>query len=351
MPCALSHQLRPAEDLREAERRTRVVIGITAVTMVGEIVTGWLYNSMALLADGWHMASHAGALGITVCAYAYARRHRDDPRFSYGTGKVGVLGGYTNAVILAIVAIAMAFTSLERLLTPQPIGFNEALAVASLGLGINLICVWLLSSRSEGHIHSEQHRCSHSHGNHSSGGASETRNHHSHPDIPSPPSHAHPVAKTDHNLQAAVLHVATDALTSVLAILALLAGKWLNWIWLDPLMGVVGAVVIVRWSWSLLGDTAHILLDGQEHQARMDDVRHSLEDGGDGRVVDLHLWRLSPRHVGAVVALVSHDPQSADHYKEKLSKIPELSHVTVEVNPCQCVRGGECQIESRHLPP
>jgi cation diffusion facilitator family transporter len=327
-----------------AERRTWWVVGLTALMMVGEVAAGYWFNSMALLADGWHMASHAGALGIAAFAYAYARRHRTDPRFSYGTGKVGVLGGYTNAIVLAGVAVLMVVASVERLLEPSPIRFDEALLVATLGLVVNLVSAWVLMGAEGGHghgghAHGAHARASHPHGAHA-GHEHEHEHEHEHDSAPPSPELEH----TDHNLRAAYLHVVTDALTSVLAIAALLAGKTLGWLWLDPVMGLVGAVVILNWSRGLLRDTAHILLDGQEVPAYVNGVRATLERDGRGRVTDLHLWRLSPQHLGAVVSLVSHEPRPAQHYKDQLAHIPGLAHVTVEVSPCRCATGGECDI-------
>jgi cation diffusion facilitator family transporter len=257
---------------------------------------------MALLADGWHMGTHAAALGITAFAYSYARRHADDPSYSFGTGKVGVLGGFASAVALGIVALLMAAESVHRLISPQTIHFNQAIAVAVVGLAVNLVSAILLQGH---HDHGHDH---HAHG-------------HGH-------THRH-----DHNLRAAYLHVVADAFTSVLAIVALSFGKAFGWVWLDSVMGIVGAVVITRWSVQLLRDTSQILLDSGVHPGTVDRIRTAIEADADNRVADLHIWQLSGHHVAAVVSVVTHYPQEPSHYKRLLADVAELSHVTVEVNP------------------
>ena len=279
------------------ERRTWLVIALTAITMIVEIAAGWAFGSMALLADGWHMATHAGALSISALAYHYAQRHRNDPRFTFGTGKLGDLAAYTSAVALGIAALLIAWESLARLVTPVPIAFATAIAVAVAGLIVNLASAVLLHEGRE-----------HRHGHDASG------THH----------HAH-----DHNLRAAYLHVVADALTSVLAIAGLLAGALLGWAAMDPLVGLVGAVVIARWSLGLLRQAGAVLLDVAPtgHAAA---IRDLLERDGD-RVSDLHVWRVGPGHHAAVVALVSPRPQPPERYRERLAGVPGLSHVTVEV--------------------
>ncbi|CAB5118672.1 Cobalt/zinc/cadmium resistance protein CzcD [Olavius algarvensis associated proteobacterium Delta 3] len=294
------HSHRFTVDRGSSERNTWLVIALTAVMMVIEIASGLMFGSMALLADGWHMATHTAALGITAFAYTYARRHADDPAYTFGTGKVGVLGGFASAIVLAIIAVLMGAEAVVRLLTPKPIQFNEAIFVAVIGLGVNLVSAWLLR---------ERHDHSHGHG-------SEEHRHHQ-----------------DHNLRAAYLHVLADALTSVLAIVALLTGKALGWIWMDPLMGVVGGVIILRWAYMLIRDTGHILLDKTAATAIMDAVRSEIESEDDSRVVDLHLWQVSSSHLGAIVSIVTKRPKPPDYYKSLLNRIQPLDHITVEVIP------------------
>lgn len=271
------------------ERRTRWVVGITAAMMVGEIVAGTAFGSMALLADGWHMGTHAAALGVAVFAYWYARRHAADPRFSFGTGKVGALGGFASAVGLGVVALLVMVESVVRLATPVEIRFGEAMAVAVLGLVVNLACAALL----HGHDHDEHHH--------------------------------------DHNLRGAYLHVLADALTSVLAIAALAAGMFLGWNWMDPLMGVAGSLVIARWSFDLLRDTASVLLDAEVSQKRRQEVRAALEALPGAKVTDLHLWRVGPRHLAAEVVVVGEGSLTADDYRKTLADFPDIVHVTIEV--------------------
>lgn len=283
------------------ERRTLWVVAITLVMMTIEITAGTVYGSMALLADGWHMGTHAAALGVTAFAYRYARRHADDPRYSFGTGKVGALGGFASATGLGVVALLIFAESAQRLAAPVAIRFDEAIAVACLGLGVNVACALLL--RDAPHHHG---------GGHDAGG-----------------THHH-----DHNLRGAYLHVLADALTSLLAIAALSTGKLLGWTWMDPVMGLVGSVVIARWSWTLLRDTSRVLLDAELPDARRAAIRQAIESDGDARVADLHVWRVGPRHLAAIVTLVAHQPREPDHYKRRLAGLPDLVHVTVEVQPC-----------------
>lgn len=293
------------------ERRTWIVIGLTAMMMVGEIIAGAMFGSMALLADGFHMATHAGALTITAVAYLYARRHAHDARFTFGTGKLGELAGYSSAVILAIIALLIGFESVVRLTAPIPIQFNEAIAVAVLGLLVNLVSAWLL----------------HDGGHH----------HHQHHDRGRRNDHRHAHGHQDHNLRSAYFHVLTDALTSVLAIIALLAGRLYGWLWMDPLMGIVGGVVIARWSWGLLRGAGAVLLDTMPDSALSEQIRHTLEQGGD-RVSDLHLWRIGPGHMAVIASVVSDRPQAPGYYKAKLQGLPQLSHVTIEVHRCEHAR-------------
>jgi cation diffusion facilitator family transporter len=292
----------------EGERRTRWVVAITVAMMVAEIVAGTVFRSMALLADGWHMGTHAAALGVAVFAYAYARRHAADPRYSFGTGKVGALGGFASAVGLAVVAVLVLIESLGRLATPVTIRFDEAIAVATIGLAVNLLCAWLLRGEEHGHGHDHDHGHGHGHDDHG---------HHDH-------------GHHDHNLRAAYLHVLADALTSVFAIVALTTGRLLGWTFMDPVMGIVGALVIARWSLGLLRDSSAVLLDAEVDAGRRAAIRAALEVDGD-RVSDLHVWRVGPRHHAAIVAVVTSGERSPSAVRERLRAFPDLAHVTVEV--------------------
>jgi cation diffusion facilitator family transporter len=300
-----------------AERRTRGVIALTLAMMVAELAAGTLFGSMALLADGWHMATHAAALGITAFAYWYARRHAENPEFTFGTGKVGALGGFASAVGLSVVALLILGESVARLASPESIRFDEALAVAALGLAVNLASAWLLRDHGHGHAHP-----AHGHAHPAHGHVHDHAHGHAH--------HAH----HDHNLRGAYLHVLADALTSVLAIVALAVGKHLGWVWLDPLTGVVGAVVIALWAKDLVRDTARALLDGEVGSARHEEVRRAIEADADNRVADLHVWRVGPRHLAVIVSVVTHQPRPPAHYKALLARWKDLAHVTVEVHEC-----------------
>lgn len=311
------------------ERGTWRVIGLTVFMMVAEIAAGMVYGSMALLADGWHMGTHALALGIAAFAYRYARHHADDPRFSFGTGKVGVLGGFASAVFLGGVALLMAVESLERLIHPHTIHFTEALVVAVIGLAVNLVSALLLKDH---HVHSHGHD-HHSHDHHDH----EREAHEHHEDEHDDHDHDdHPLDEggCDHNLKAAYAHVLADALTSVLAIAALLMGKYLGWLWTDPVMGVVGAVVIGKWAWNLIRETGAVLLDQSVNHEAVAAIRRRIEADADNRVTDIHVWRVGPDSLAAIVSVVTHHPTPPDHYKCLLSGFPGLSHVTVEVTLC-----------------
>jgi cation diffusion facilitator family transporter len=296
----------------KGERRTMQVLVITAVTMVVEIIAGTMFGSMALLADGWHMGTHTAAFAIAIFAYRYSRRHVTDREFTFGTGKVSVLGGFASAIALAVVALFMGFESVHRFFEPPQIQFNQAIIVAVIGLAVNLICAVLLQGR-PGHDH-------HRHGDHG-------HNHKHHHDL---------------NLRGAYLHVMADALTSVLAIAALTLGKFFGWYWLDPAMGIVGALVITRWSYGLLQDTSGILLDKNIDKQTIVSIQSKIEEEADNRVADIHVWKLGPRDYGAIVSLVTHYPKDPAHYKKLLVDFDQLAHITVEVNqgkgdPCVTV--------------
>lgn len=280
----------------ENARRTLWVVVLTALMMVGEIIAGSIFSSMALLADGFHMATHAGALTVTAAAYAFAKRNARNRRFTFGTGKVGDLAGFASALVLALIALGLGVESVARLLEPRPVAFTEATFVAVLGLFVNIASALLLSG---GHHHGAGHH--HDHDKH----------HHVH----------------DNNLRSAYLHVLADALTSVLAIAALLAGRYFGWIWLDPIMGIVGGIVIAVWSWNLLGTTAGVLLDTSD-VALEKEVRQEVEGPGDARITDLHIWRIGPSAHAAIVSVTG--PVDTATVRARLSPMHELAHITVE---------------------
>ena len=296
-------------DRQQAEKNTKIVMFLTAATMVTEIIAGLLFGSMALLADGWHMATHVAAFGITLFAYQYARKNVKNPQYTFGTGKVSVLGGFASAVALGVIALVMVLESGMRLWEPHAIHFNEAIGVAVIGLIVNLISALLLQ---DNHAHGHKH--THKHDPHQ--------------------GHEHEQHQ-DHNLHAAYIHVLADALTSILAIVALCAGKFLGWVWMDSAMGVVGAVVIAKWSYNLLQDTGAILLDGAIDKETQLAVLTAIEEDADNRVADLHIWYLSQHHLAAMISLVTHYPQPPQYYKNLLKHIPSLTHISIEVNPCQ----------------
>jgi len=284
----------------KGESRTKQVLVITAITMVVEIVAGTVFGSMALLADGWHMGTHAAAFAITIFAYEYSKRHSDNREFTFGTGKVSVLGGFASAIALAVVALFMGFESVQRFFQPLKIHFNEAIVVAIIGLLVNLFCAFLLRGPHK-HNHDGQ----------------EHTHHH------------------DHNLRGAYLHVLADALTSILAILALSLGKIYGWHWLDPFIGIVGALVISRWSYGLLIDTSVILLDKNINQKNIRAIQRKIEADSDNRVSDIHVWKVGPLDYAAIISLVTHYPKNIEYYKRLVNDFKELSHVTIEVNECK----------------
>lgn len=310
-------------DHQRNERRTWMVIAITATMMVVEIAAGTLYGSMALVADGWHMSTHAAAMLIAALAYLFARRNAHNPRFSFGTGKLGDLAAFGSAVVLALIALLIGWESLVRLYSPVAINFHQAIIVAVMGLGVNLLCAWLLR---DDHAHHGHHHHGHDHG-HAHDHSHKEHQHDQHGNGQAP--HRHHAG--DNNLRAAYLHVLADALTSVLAIAALVLGSLYGWNWLDPTMGLVGGLVIARWSWGLIRDTGAVLLDYvPDNEDLPDDIRQAIETDDD-RITDLHIWQLGPGHHGAIVSIASSQPEQLSVYRAKLAHIHELSHVTIEV--------------------
>jgi cation diffusion facilitator family transporter len=283
------------------ERRTWFVVAITAAMMVGEIAAGTFFGSMALLADGWHMATHAAALGIAAAAYLFARQQARNSRFAFGTGKFGDLAAFSSAIILAMIAVQIAYESAVRLVHPVPIAYGEAILVAALGLLVNLVSAWLLRDTHD----------------------------HDHPGN----DHSHRHHHRDNNLRAAYVHVLADAATSILAILALVMAMLLQWVWADPAVGIVGSLVIAGWAYGLIRDSGAVLLDASCDKDIETTIRDRLETKGD-RVTDLHLWQVGPGHRAAVISIVSGNPLPPATYKRRLRGLRGLSHVTVEVETC-----------------
>ncbi|MCQ4224892.1 CDF family Co(II)/Ni(II) efflux transporter DmeF [Stutzerimonas stutzeri] len=312
------HDYRPLE--RRSERRTWAVVILTGLTMLLEIAAGYWFNSMALLADGWHMASHMVAIGLAALAYLLARRYAADHRFTFGTWKIEVLAGFASALLLVVVALFMIGESLLRFWAPAAIGFDEALVVAVVGLLVNLLSAWLL-------------RDQHDHGHGDDAHSHAERGH----------AHAHGAPGKDLNRHAAFIHVLTDALTSVAAIIALLGGKLFGWGWLDPAMGIIGALVILVWSRGLLRDTAKALLDREMDDPLVGKVREALERVPDTEVTDLHLWRVGRSQYSCILSVVTHQPHTADRYKAALQPFAQLVHITAEVNRC----GESAHLDSR----
>ena len=292
------------------ERRTWAAITLTSVMMAAEIIGGTLFGSLAVIADGVHMATHALALLIAALAYTYARRHATDARFVFGTGKLGDLAGYTSAIVLAIIAVIIGYEAGTRLFAPVVIRFDEAIFIATSGLIVNIATAWLLGGgRGQEHAHGAGH---HDHDQ-------------SHGCV------AHPsAASQDHNMRAAFVHVAADAAVSVLAIAGLLLGRFFGWVFMDPVMGIIGALVIANWAYGLIRDTGSILLDMRVDNALADEMRHMIESGGD-ELADLHIWRLGPGHLGAILSIVTQTTREAEFYRSGLSRFGMLSHVTIEV--------------------
>lgn len=299
----------------ENARRTRAVVWLSAGMMVAEIVAGYFTGSMALLADGFHMATHVGALGIAAIAYSYAKKHVANPRYSWGTGKVGELAGFGSAMVLGLVSLGIAYESITRLGDPQPVAFRDAIFVAVLGLLINLVSAYML-----GHGHGHDHGHSHGHGH----GHSHDHHHHNH-------GHSHDPHGGDTNMRAAYIHVLADALTSVMAILALVAGRYLGWVWLDPAVGLLGAVVIANWSVGLMKQASTVLLDAADPKLAAE-VRERVEGPGDTRIHDFHIWRIGPTAHAVVLSIegIGVQPTSAEMH-QRLAGMAALGHVTVEI--------------------
>lgn len=316
------HDYRPLE--RRSERRTWAVVILTGLTMLLEIAAGYWFNSMALLADGWHMASHMVAIGLAALAYLLARRYAADHRFTFGTWKIEVLAGFASALLLVVVALFMIGESLLRFWAPAAIGFDEALVVAVVGLLVNLLSAWLLR---------DEHDHGHGHGHGDDAHSHAERGH----------AHAHGAPGKDLNRHAAFIHVLTDALTSVAAIIALLGGKLFGWGWLDPAMGIIGALVILVWARGLLRDTAKALLDREMDDPLVGKVREALERVPDTEVTDLHLWRVGRSQYSCILSVVTHQPHTADRYKAALQPFAQLVHITAEVNRC----GESAHLDSR----
>jgi cation diffusion facilitator family transporter len=386
----------------KSERKTWAVIWLCGIMMIAEIAGGLVFGSIALVADGLHMSTHAGALLLAALAYTYSRRHAEDPRFSFGTGKLGDLAGFTSAIILAMIAILIGYESVLRVFSPVPIHFAEAIPIACLGLAVNITSAWLLSAGDHGHSHGHSHGGGESHDEEhwitTPGGrllvevfedgvpprfrlrsetgprpAAETTSVETvRPDaarqlfrlvdrggylesieeIPEPHAfvahvriadeehsvvfeeheHAHGKAHRDNNMRAAIIHVMADAAVSVLVIVGLLLARAFGWLWMDPLAGIIGACVIASWSYGLIRDTGAILLDMNPDRRMADNLKQAIEGDGD-RIADLHLWRLGPGHLGAIVCVDTHEPRGADYYRAKLARFRSLSHITIEVRP------------------
>ncbi len=291
----------------KSEKKTWAVIWLCTAMMLLEIVGGWFFGSVALVADGVHMSTHAGALLLAALAYTYARRYAGDPRFTFGTGKFGDLAGFTSALILAMIALLIGYEAVSRLFAPVPIKFAEAIPIACLGLVVNLASAWLLSG---GHDHDHGHAHHHGH---------DHDDHHHH---------------RDNNFRAALVHVLADAAVSVLVIVGLLLAKSFGWLWMDPLAGIVGAFVIASWALTLIRDTSAILLDMNPDRAMTEKLRGAIEGDGD-RLADLHLWRLGPGHLGAILSVVTANQRTEAFYREKLARFDCLSHLTIEVRTGQ----------------
>jgi cation diffusion facilitator family transporter len=297
------------EGHERAERRTWAVIVLCGVMMVAEIVGGALFGSLALIADGLHMSTHAGALLLAALAYTYARKYANDRRFTFGTGKFGDLAGFSSAIVLAMIALLIGYEAIERLLNPVPISFNEAIPIAVLGLAVNIASAWLLSGGHD-HGHSHGHAHDHDHGH----------------------DHGHGAHHRDNNMRAAIVHVLADAAVSVLVIVGLVSARAFGWLWMDSLAGLIGAGVIASWSYGLIRDTGAILLDMNPDIGMANRLREAIETEGDV-LADLHLWRLGPGHLGAIISVITGKGHDAEFYHARLAHFKSLSHLTVEIAP------------------
>lgn len=280
----------------KGEKRTKYVLGLTILIMIVEIIGGSIFGSMALIADGWHMGTHVAVFLIAIFAYRYSRNNAHNKNFSFGTGKVNILGGFASAIALTIVAFVMIIESIHRLLEPQIIQFNQAIMVASISLVVNLLSAYLLKDN-------------HSHSHHE-------HDHHHH----------------DHNLKAAYLHVLADALTSILAIFALLLGKYYGLSWMDPLMGIVGALIITKWSVGLLKQTSPILLDSSIPKDYRKKIQQEIEENTNDMISDLHVWEVGPSHYAVIISIISNNTKTPNEYKDILNKFKKISHITIEIN-------------------
>ena len=291
------------EGHERSERKTWAVIWLCAVMMCAEIVGGLVFGSIALVADGLHMSTHAGALLLAALAYAYARRHAEDTSFTFGTGKLGDLAGFTSAIVLAMIALLIGYESVARILVPVPIHFAEAIPIACVGLAVNITSAWLLSSGNHhhGHSHSDGHG-----------------------------EHGHGATRHDNNMRAAIIHVIADATVSVLVIAGLLLARTFGWLWMDPLAGIIGACVIASWSYGLIRDTGAILLDRIPDRRLASDLRQTIESDGT-KLADLHLWRLGPGHLGAILSVFPLERRSSNYYRERLAHFSSISHLTIEI--------------------
>jgi cation diffusion facilitator family transporter len=391
------------EGHEKSERRTWAVIWLCGIMMVAEIIGGLLFGSIALVADGMHMSTHAGALLLAALAYTYARKHANNPAFTFGTGKLGDLAGFTSAIVLAMIAILIGYESVSRIFAPVPIHFTEAIPIACLGLAVNIASAWLLGGGDHGHSHGHSHGHAHQGHDHDESHEIATANGlvrlevfeegvpprfrlraltgaaltaqaasietsrpdgtrqsfalgdksgflESHDEIPEPHAftatvrigdqnypvvfeeheHAHGSASRDNNMRAAVIHVIADAAVSVLVIVGLLLARAFGWLWMDPLAGIIGACVIASWSYGLIRDTGAILLDMNPDTKMAGKLREAVEAEGD-TLADLHLWRLGPGHLGAIISVITNKGRDADYYRTRLARFKSLSHLTVEV--------------------
>jgi cation diffusion facilitator family transporter len=298
------------------EGKTWTVVTICAVMMMAEIVGGLWFGSVALIADGLHMSTHAGVLLIAALAYAYSRRYAADERLVFGTGKLGDLAAFTSAIVLAMIALLIGYESADRYFNPVPIAFNESIPIAVLGLGVNLLSAVLLRDHHEHDVHA-----------HDDHGHNSTHEHRRSADF-----------RSDYNLRAALLHVMADAVVSVLVIIGLVTGRQFGWVWMDPLVGLIATLVILSWSWSLVRSAGAVLLDTAPDPTLAREIAEQLEQDGD-RISDLHLWRIGPGHLAVIISLVSDHPNNPSFYKNRLSRLPGLSHVTIEVERCPGVHG------------